>query len=47
MGVATIGAFGGARVAAFWAYIGRAGAREAVIIRVVMPIRGVWGFTGY
>jgi hypothetical protein len=44
--VATVGALGGARVAAFWAYVGKAGAREAVVFRVVVPVRGVRGFIG-
>jgi hypothetical protein len=46
LGVATVGAFGGAGVAAFWAYVGRAGAGEAVVFGVVVPVGGVGGFMG-
>jgi hypothetical protein len=45
LGVATVGAvsaFGGARVAAFWAYIGRARAKRGlIVVRVVRPVGGV------
>ena len=45
--VATVSAFAGAGVAAFWAYVREAGAREgSTVTRVVGSVRGVGRFIG-
>jgi hypothetical protein len=42
----TVSTFPGARVAAFWAYVGGAKAREGLAVtRVVGSVKGVKGFT--
>jgi len=47
LGVATVGAFGGAGVAAFWAYVGGARAWEgSAVTGVVGSVGGVRGFLG-
>jgi hypothetical protein len=47
LGNVTVSTFPRARVAAFWAYIRGARAREgSAVTRVVRSVRGVKGFTG-